>query len=125
MKKYIFLVIAFFAYTYASSQQCSKSDFESAYGLVISHELNHHQSNLDLKIILKGLDSTYLVGWSFTDSFFTESLLYGFTNNFIDSSDTAFFDNTFGVAKANYYYEGYSQGSLVGKYDNSIFAYVN
>ena len=25
--------------------------------------------------------------------------------------DTAFFDNTFGVAKANYYYEGYSQGA--------------
>ena len=38
--------------TFASAQQCSKSDFEYAYATVNSHELNDHIGNFDVRITL-------------------------------------------------------------------------
>ena len=89
MKNYIFCFLSIAICSFVKAQSCSKCYYESAYASVISHELNSHLGNLDLKIKLTGEDSSTLIGWSFTDSFFTSSLLNGFSKNFIDSSDTA------------------------------------
>ena len=52
MKKNIFYLLSVLMSTFASAQQCSKSDFEYAYATVNSHELNDHIGNFDVRITL-------------------------------------------------------------------------